>query len=111
MNNTIAPSVGAANRPGNNEHQGFRPKLAPLNPFLRNRMPLVVAALLLTVLPRLCTAQVPIEQMQREFQARFHFVTYGNYVLWPPCRSGMPAPLYPPDKFYGDLSGDPLFAA
>src|SRR5262249_39675356 len=29
----------------------------------------------------------------------------------PPCRSGTPAPLYPPDGFYGNLNGDPLFAA
>src|SRR5688572_14366372 len=56
-------------------------------------------------------AGIPIENLQREFQARFHFATWGNYVVWPACRSGLPAPLFPPDGFYGNLDNDPHFAA
>ena len=52
-----------------------------------------------------------IEQLQRQIQERFHYLTYGNYIVWPACRSGQPAPLYPPDGFYGNLDNDPFFAA
>jgi hypothetical protein len=56
-------------------------------------------------------ARIPIEQLQRQIQERFYFLTYGNYIIWPACRSGQPAPLYPPDGFYGNLDNDAYFAA
>src|SRR5437016_699083 len=111
MNSTLIPTAHTAKQNGETTRWLARPCPASSISHFHRRLLLVAAALLLTFLPQLTEAQVPIESMQREFQARFHFVTYGNYVLWPPCRSGLPAPLYPPDKFYGDLSGDPLFAA
>jgi len=70
----------------------------------------LLITIFIAVLPHLVHARVPIEQMQREFQARFHFDTLGNYVAWPACRSGVAAPLFPPDGFYGNLDDDPLFA-
>ena len=39
-------------------------------------------------------------------------MTMGNYLVWPDCRCGtVPAPLYPPEGFYGDLDNNPQFAA
>src|SRR5438046_9955311 len=61
--------------------------------------------------PKGAQAGIGIEQMQRQVQARFHYLTFGNYLVWPPCRSGLAAPLYPPDGFYGNLDDDPLFAS
>src|ERR1051325_12026155 len=71
----------------------------------------LIAAMFIGIVPQVAQARIPIERMQRELQARFHYLTVGNYVVWPPFRSGKPAPLYPPDNFYGDLDGDPEFAA
>src|SRR5439155_24757179 len=56
-------------------------------------------------------ATVTIEQAQRDIQARFYFLTGGNLLMWPPCRSGAPAPSYPPDGFYGNLDSDLSYAA
>src|SRR5438552_9069931 len=48
-----------------------------------------------------------VEQVQRDFQARYHLVT-GNYLQWPQCSAGQtPAPQFPKDGFYGDLTEDP----
>jgi hypothetical protein len=69
---------------------------------------IVIAVLFFSVCAH---AEMNIEQLQREFQARFNFDTEGNYVLWPPNKCGSPAPLYPPDGFYGSLDNDPEFAA
>src|SRR5213594_1689192 len=67
-------------------------------------------ALLITLIPLIAPARPPIERLQRELQARFHYFTGGNYLLWPSCRSGNAAPFYPPDGFYGNLDSDPYFA-
>jgi len=67
---------------------------------------------------------LPIEQAQREYQARYHYLWQSGkffcyyppcpnsapYVKWPNCRSGTPAPNFPPDGFYGDVASDPDFA-
>ena len=48
-----------------------------------------------------------VEQVQRDFQARYHLVG-GSYLQWPQCSSGQtPAPQFPKDGFYGDLTEDP----
>lgn len=74
----------------------------------------ITLALTVTVLSGLCAqtalAGVEIELLQRQFQARFHYLTKGNYVVWPPSYC-TPTPLYPPDHFYGDLDKDKLLAA
>jgi RHS repeat-associated protein len=72
---------------------------------------LLAFAMAISLLPQPAKARPRIEQMQREVQARFNYLTGGNYTLWPPCRTGIAAPLYPPDGFYGDLEHDPYFAA
>jgi hypothetical protein len=54
-------------------------------------------------------AGIDIELLQRELQARFHYLTEGNYIVWPPCAC-QATPLYPPKGFYGDLDHDTLFA-
>ncbi len=52
-------------------------------------------------------AQPHIEQVQRDFQIRYHAVT-GGYLDWPKCSGGeTPAPRFPKDGFYGDISQDP----
>src|SRR4051812_32154635 len=50
-----------------------------------------------------------IEQVQRDFQVRYHTVNQNAYVDWPSCSSSMqtPAPRFPKDGFYGDTSLDP----
>jgi RHS repeat-associated protein len=54
-------------------------------------------------------ARIPIEQAQREFQTKA-MVVYGG-VRWPAsgksCGMSTPAPAYPRDGFYGDLTQDP----
>src|SRR5258708_7369181 len=85
------------------------PRNRNLKPLTKLR--LMPAALMLCVLPWVAQAGVPIEKMQRALQARFHCLASGNYILGPPCRSGLSAPLYPPDGFYGSLDDDPTFAA
>lgn len=53
-------------------------------------------------------AGLTVEQVQRDYQIRYKAVT-GSYLTWPECKSssGTPAPAYPKDGFYGDLSTDP----
>jgi len=47
-----------------------------------------------------------VEQVQRDFQARYHLVA-GNYLQWPECSAGKTAaPQFPKDGFYGDLTED-----
>src|SRR6266478_3402092 len=49
-------------------------------------------------------AELHVEQVQRDFQARYHVIT-GNYIQWPSCSRGQsPAPAFPKDGFYGDLT-------
>jgi hypothetical protein len=49
-----------------------------------------------------------IEQIMRDYQARYHLVTQGGWLTWPSCTaSGSPAPHFPKDGFYGDISQDP----
>jgi hypothetical protein len=62
----------------------------------------LLAALLL---PQTLRASLPIEQAQREFQARYYFI-HGSYVPWLPCACQTPAPAFPPDGFYGDLTSN-----
>lgn len=52
------------------------------------------------------SAQVTVEQIQRDFQARYYLMM-SNYLKWPDCISGSPAPNFPKDGFYGDLSENP----
>jgi RHS repeat-associated protein len=52
-------------------------------------------------------AQLNVERVQRDFQARYHIVT-GGYLAWPKCSAGeSPAPQFPKDGFYGDISQNP----
>src|SRR5437867_11406077 len=52
-------------------------------------------------------AELRVEQVQRDFQARYHLVT-GGYLTWPKCSgSESPAPHFPKDGFYGDIIQDP----
>src|SRR6266567_470968 len=52
-------------------------------------------------------AELRIEQAQRDYQARYHLLT-GGYLQWPTCSKGQsPAPQFPKDGFYGDLTQDP----
>jgi len=51
-------------------------------------------------------AQITVEQVQRDFQVRYHTLT-GGYLTWPNCSAGTPAPNFPKNGFYGDLTGDP----
>ena len=52
--------------------------------------------------------RIPIESAQRDFQARYSLVK-NAYVDWPACGCG-PAPQFPTNEFYGDLSADPDLA-
>jgi len=52
--------------------------------------------------------RIPIELAQREFQARWEFVS-GTTVQWPSCGCSA-APFYPKDGFYGDLDANPELA-
>src|SRR6267154_491281 len=67
--------------------------------------------LIVLMLEQTASARIPIEQVQREFQGRYYFLT-GQYCSWPPCPCGStPAPAFPPDDFYGDLDKNPLLAS
>ena len=68
----------------------------------------IIVTLTLMLLPEAARARIPIEEAQREFQARY-FVLSSNYVVWPspPCA---PAPHFPPGNFYGDLDKNPALA-
>jgi hypothetical protein len=59
----------------------------------------------MTVLACLCVplaaqARIKIEDLQRQFQARYVVVTEGGTVKWPDCACG-PAPAFPKEDFYG----------
>ena len=54
-------------------------------------------------------AALTIEEVQRDFQARYHAAT-GSYLTWPPCSKGTPAPAFPKKGFYGDLNENPDLA-
>ena len=73
----------------------------------------VICILLFLVLMHLAgsaTAQVQVEQVQRDFQVRYHMLN-GNYLSWPLCSEGAtPAPNFPKDNFYGDLTENPILA-
>jgi RHS repeat-associated protein len=64
-----------------------------------------VSLLAALLLPQTLRASLPIEQAQREFQARYYFIK-GTYVPWLPCACQTPAPAFPPDGFYGDLTSN-----
>ena len=66
----------------------------------------LLAALLL---PQTLRASLPIEEVQREFQARYYFIN-GSYVQWPACACQTPAPAFPTNGFYGDLDHNPVLA-
>ena len=51
-------------------------------------------------------ARLPIEQLQREYQGRYYFLS-GLYLGWPACECGTPAPPFPRSDFYGDLDHSP----
>ena len=62
-------------------------------------------------LPGATHAAIKIERAQRDFQARYHFVAtnyhaLNAYLSWPACSTcGLtPAPAFPKDGFYGDLT-------
>src|SRR6266404_2781351 len=72
---------------------------------LRARVVTLLALFGLTSIPAF--AQLSVEQVQRDFQIRYNLVT-GGFVPWPSCSSGQsPAPQFPKDDFYGDLTQDP----
>ncbi len=72
------------------------------------RRAILVAALCLAGTAR---AGIGIEKAQRELQGRFYSVSGGQYLTWPPCPCGKPAPHFPPDNFYGDLENNRPYAA
>ena len=81
------------------------------NIFGANAINLFFATLLaILFLPSAAWGRIPIEAVQREFQARYYFIN-GTYVYWSADKCGYGAPFYPPDGFYGDLDNDPEFAA
>ena len=62
-------------------------------------------ALGLLALTQKCSAQPPIEELQRKFQARY-YALQSDFVEWPPCGCS-PAPHFPKNGYYGDLSQNP----
>jgi RHS repeat-associated protein len=66
--------------------------------------------LALLLLPEALRGSIPIEEAQREFQARHYFIN-GKYVPWPACMCGTPAPAFPTNQFYGDLDHNPVLAS
>ena len=78
---------------------------------MRKLVTLVFANTFLAALlfPLTSAARLPIEEVQREFQARYYFIN-GSYVQWPACSCQTPAPAFPADGFYGDLDHNPVFA-
>ena len=49
----------------------------------------------------------PIERVQREYQARYHY-EYNGFIKWRSAPN-RPTPFFPKDGFYGDLSKNPDF--
>jgi hypothetical protein len=71
----------------------------------------ILALWLTLALPGTTQAAIKIERAQRDFQARYHFVAtnyhaFNGYLPWPACStcSLTPAPAFPKDGFYGDLT-------
>ena len=74
------------------------------------RVPLIAPLLFAGVLlPRVVMAGIQIEEAQREYQARYYFLT-GQYCAWPACPCGVPAPAFPPNGFYDDLDKNQTLA-
>ena len=67
------------------------------------------SAVVFVAVTQLASARIPIEEVQREYQARV-FVVSAGYIGWPACQCGTPAPNFPPDGFYGDLDHEKEFA-
>jgi hypothetical protein len=65
----------------------------------------VIVFLAVIALPAVAPARIPIEEVQRELQGRYYYLT-GKYFLWPANQCGKPAPHFPPNDFYGDLDGE-----
>jgi RHS repeat-associated protein len=72
-------------------------------------LPIGLLTLMVALLPTALLGSIPIEQAQREYQARYYFL-YGQYVPWPGCACAVPAPAFPPDDFYGDLDSNRTLA-
>jgi RHS repeat-associated protein len=71
------------------------------------RISALATCLFLLQTTTLSFAGLQVEQVQRDFQVRYHLLT-GGYVQWPQCSGGQsPAPQFPKDGFYGDLTQDP----
>lgn len=67
----------------------------------------ILGLVLLGVASSGLAAALRVERVQRDFQIRHHLVK-GEYVDWPKCNaSDTPAPKYPKDGFYGDITQDP----
>src|SRR5262245_21321665 len=67
--------------------------------------------LLAVLLAKPAMADVSVEGTQRMLQGRYYYLT-GQYLRWPGCPCGnSPAPHFPPEKFYGDLSRNREFGA
>src|SRR5262245_53839333 len=81
--------------------------------FTAKKFHLVLVALLLTFVASPANARPRIEQLQRQVQAANYWLQGDGAYLWgwPQCQCGTPAPLFPPDGFYGDLDQNPVFAA
>jgi len=76
-------------------------------PVTRLALILLFGAAFLPGVSSLLGAGISVEQVQRDFQIR-HKQVRGNYVPWPKCSTGeTPAPAFPKDGFYGDLTEDP----
>ncbi len=67
-----------------------------------------ILTLIATFLTVCAHAQLRVEQVQRDFQVRYHLLNANSYLQWPHCSKGLTAaPQYPKDGFYGDLILDP----
>jgi RHS repeat-associated protein len=87
---------------------------------MRKKLTILIAAALLSLAIRPVETRagapgsppngISVTSVQRELQARY-FVLSSNYIVWPPCPCGSPAPHFPPEGFYGDLDKDRVLAA
>jgi RHS repeat-associated protein len=68
---------------------------------------LLLGAIAILTLTVPAAAQLSVEQVQRDFQVRYRLLNTNSYLKWPQCSKGLtPAPQYPKDGFYGDLTLD-----
>src|SRR6266581_2356882 len=81
--------------------------MKPTTTITRNALAAAACLFAFFATPRGLLAQ-HIEQLMRDYQARYHLFNPGSYLTWPQCSAGQtPAPHFPKDGFYGDIIQDP----